>query len=886
MGIIFKDTVGNTNTNQTVLYLQSKTIKANTSVQWNNKIQGYFYNNNSTTTQLIVKSGIGDLNIVMQPYEKFSFPYVDINSVSNVSQENDITMYFSNSEFGFFSTSNNVFITNSSLDMNLTNTSVDVNLLNSTVEISNSSLDMNLLNASVDVNLLNSTVEISNPNIDVNVLNSSLDMNLLNSSLDVNLLNSTVEISNSSIDTNILNSSLNANILNASIDMNIIASSITMETDLGNISLDSQENQTSGLNKIDYNPWGFSIATAPTIDTGTGTSTTGTSASVQQNNARGLIYYFRVYVYNPTSASASADLTLYLYSHLPAGTNGSSGNPINSLTFSTGSIDATSGVWLIVYTNIFWEYNTLVVIPQQTIHSSGTAIGIPLANIRAINSHYWTEGRWGSEANPALNGVATIFWALTNTATASLPVTVQGGEVAITGQTHNLDMNLLNSSVDVNLLNSTVEISNSSLDMNLLNASVDVNLLNSSVDVNLLNSTVEISNSSIDANITNSSLDMNLLNASVDVNLLNSTVEISNSSIDANILNSSIDINIIASTVTLDTDLGNISLDSQENQTSGTNIYTYNPWGFNTSSTPSIRVGTVNNYEFSNVQQNGARGYLSFSFYVYNPTSTSGSTTISVNLYSHLPETNAPSPIMSFSFNTGTIDATSGVWLQVTPSIFWEYNTLVVIPEQQSGTQNSTIGIALPSNYNAINSHFWTGSYWDRIDDGFIGYWEIWNTSVASLPVTVQGGEVTITSTRKNPLIKKGSFTGKNGTTITIPPNKKWKIRSIVLYWTAKATQTDYVEIQIVPNSVPLAYVLNIYYGSIDVTENDSYGVDVAEYVQSRTNQTINGSIFSLTEQTVNKDFEMYTTELLYLTVDNETASVDYYISYIEENIN
>ena len=348
-----------------------------------------------------------------------------------------------------------------------------------------------------------------------------------------------------------------------------------------------------------------------------------------------------------------------------------------------------------------------------------------------------------------------------------------------------------------------------------------------------------------------------------------------------------LDININAQSIgNLTTDIGNTSLDNQENQTSGTNIYTYNPWGFNTSSTPSIRSLNVGKYSFNNVQQNNARGYLSFIFYVYNPTSTSGSTTISVNLYSHLPETQAPSPIMSFSFNTGTIDATSGVWLQVTPSIFWEYNTLVVIPEQQSCTENSTIGIGIPSNFNNINSHYWRGSYWDNSDDGFIGYWEIWNTSVASLPVTVQGGEVTITSTRKNPITIKGSFTGNNTTSITPPINKKWKIRSIVLYWTAGATQTDYVEIQIVPNNVLLAYVLNLYYGSLSVTDGDSYSIDVAEYVQSRTNQTINGSTFSLTEQTVNKELELYSTEALYLTVQNETATVDYYVSYIEENIN
>ena len=435
MGIIFKDTVGNTNTNQTVLYLQSKSIKANTSVQWNNKIQGYFYNNNSTTTQLIVKSGIGDLNIVMQPYEKFSFPYVDINSVSNVSQENDITMYFSNSEFGFFSTSNNVFITNSSLDMNLLNASVDVNLLNSTVEISNSSLDMNLLNASVDVNLLNSsvdvnllnsTVEISNSSIDANITNSSLDMNLLNASVDVNLLNSSVDVNLLNSTVEISNSSIDANILNSSIDINIIASTVTLDTDLGNTSLDSQENQTSGTNSLVYNPWGFSTGTAPPVNAQS-TLTSGNWANVQQNNARGYLNAVSVYVYNPTSASASADLTIYMYSHLPEG-DGSSGNPINSFTFSSGSIDATSGVWLTINPKIFWEYNSLVMISETAGGTGGNAIEVAQNDGGSINAHFFINGYWSHESYPQC-----MYWRIINNAPASLPVTVQGGEVAVTG---------------------------------------------------------------------------------------------------------------------------------------------------------------------------------------------------------------------------------------------------------------------------------------------------------------------------------------------------------------------------------------------------------------------------------------------------------------------
>jgi hypothetical protein len=188
----------------------------------------------------------------------------------------------------------------------------------------------------------------------------------------------------------------------------------------------------------------------------------------------------------------------------------------------------------------------------------------------------------------------------------------------------------------------------------------------------------------------------------------------------------------------LDTDLGQTSTDYQENQSSGTNILTYNVWGFDTSAPPVVRDFGYNN-QFANVQQSNAKGYLMFfTAYIYNPTSSSGSADITVYLYDHLPE-NGPSstPLGKFTFNSGTIDANSGAWITIEPNVYWKYNTLVMIPQQQTGTSGSAIGIANPNVYNKINSHYWTGSYWTPGDDGFIGYWSITNTAPASVPVNV-----------------------------------------------------------------------------------------------------------------------------------------------------
>ena len=68
-----------------VLFLQNKIIKANSSIQWNTKLQGYLENNNPQSANIIINSGYGSLSKTLKPYEKFQFPYININSITNSS---------------------------------------------------------------------------------------------------------------------------------------------------------------------------------------------------------------------------------------------------------------------------------------------------------------------------------------------------------------------------------------------------------------------------------------------------------------------------------------------------------------------------------------------------------------------------------------------------------------------------------------------------------------------------------------------------------------------------------------------------------------------------------------------------------------------------------
>jgi hypothetical protein len=351
------------------------------------------------------------------------------------------------------------------------------------------------------------------------------------------------------------------------------------------------------------------------------------------------------------------------------------------------------------------------------------------------------------------------------------------GNVTISGIT---DVNITNSTLNVN---GTVNI----------NGIVDVSIQNTTVNVS---GAVSVSNSTLNVNgivsISNATLNVGgtvNINGIVDVSIQNTTVNVSGGvsivgTADVSITNSTIDINgsvSISSSVQLPTDIGNYAQSLQENQTNGTNLLTYNPWNFSTGVIPS--VGAVGNLKYANVQRNGASGYLLFNFCLYNPLTTTSSATITVYLYADLP-TSGPNatPLNQFSFNSGNINPNSALWVTVIPNINWNYNSLVVIPQQETGNVGAGIGVMIPATFNNINSHYWGGTYWNSSDDGFVGYWTIINAAPASLPVSVT-----------NPIeISKGyaaSITTVSTTNFVCPPGKRIKILSIQLIGVASGTQ-------------------------------------------------------------------------------------------------
>ena len=258
------------------------------------------------------------------------------------------------------------------------------------------------------------------------------------------------------------------------------------------------------------------------------------------------------------------------------------------------------------------------------------------------------------------------------------------------------------------------------------------------LDIGTISGTVNINGNVVisgiaDVNITNTTINVAgtvYVNGIVDVSIQNTTINVGGSvSIsgitDVSITNSTININgnvNISSSVQLPTDIGNYTQSLQENQTSGTNILTYNPWNFSTST--SYAVSNVGIGDNVNIQQNNARGYLNFWFYVYNYTNSTGSTTVTINLYEHLPTSGTSATlIQQFSFNTGNIASNSGAWVNINPNIFWQYNSLVAQPSSSttpvttypitlsgvptgSGTYQQLLTISNPSQYG-INS---TGS--------------------------------------------------------------------------------------------------------------------------------------------------------------------------------
>ena len=224
----------------------------------------------------------------------------------------------------------------------------------------------------------------------------------------------------------------------------------------------------------------------------------------------------------------------------------------------------------------------------------------------------------------------------------------------------------------------------------------------------------------------------------------------------------------------LSTDIGNYSTDLQENQSNGYNILTYNPWKFSTSVNPTIWNASANGSKYAIVQQNGASGYLTFYFNVYNATSSSGSANITVNLYDNLPDNGySTAPINQFTFSTGTLAAGAQAWITVNPNIFWKYNTMVVIASAQVGQTDGAIGVTIPNTYNNIDTHFWNGTYWNSNDRGFIAFWTITNTAPASLPVAVTNP---VRVSEGNAAQATSSTSSLAFTLATVPNGKKWKI--------------------------------------------------------------------------------------------------------------
>lgn len=158
---------------------------------------------------------------------------------------------------------------------------------------------------------------------------------------------------------------------------------------------------------------------------------------------------------------------------------------------------------------------------------------------------------------------------------------------------------------------------------------------------------------------------------------------------------------------------------------SSSTTYSFDPWGFSESIKPTVRSGYGENNAMANIQVDNASGNLSFHFYLFNPTSSDGSRNITVSLYHGLPPEgpNSP-PIQSFTFSSGIIKGNNGTWVNVYPNIYWNYSSIAVIPESQTGIGGNAIGVANPANFNDKFSHYWVPG-WDSSDDGFVGYWTV-----------------------------------------------------------------------------------------------------------------------------------------------------------------
>ena len=157
-------------------------------------------------------------------------------------------------------------------------------------------------------------------------------------------------------------------------------------------------------------------------------------------------------------------------------------------------------------------------------------------------------------------------------------------------------------------------------------------------------------------------------------------------------------------------------------------------------------------------------------------------------------------------------------------------------------------------------------------------------TGIPYVDIDYQNG-YTYTQETGSPIYTNELFPGENFYHVSPPTGKKWILRSLKLYWTAAATLTDTIQVQIAPTDTTTDQTsnLNVYYGTLAVTEGDIYSFDLAKYIQNMASTLIAGVYVS--QITVPNGFEVYDTEMLKVGIVSETADVTLYMSYIEVNL-
>ena len=159
-------------------YFQTLILTGNEKHQLQLYLQGLLYNPNDFSLPVIIDSTNGKLTKTLQPKQYFSIPYVYVNSIINQGNGN-LEFYFTNSEFGEFSTGELINILGS---VNISNDVLNIEgNVNGSFSLTNDSIN---ITGSVNVsNELNTY--ITNPSL--NVIGSVGISNQILGSVEINV---------------------------------------------------------------------------------------------------------------------------------------------------------------------------------------------------------------------------------------------------------------------------------------------------------------------------------------------------------------------------------------------------------------------------------------------------------------------------------------------------------------------------------------------------------------------------------------------------------------------------------------------------------------------------------------------------------------------------